>query len=58
MVIEHNLDVVKTADWILDLGPEGGQGGSEVFAEGTPEDVALVEGSHTARFLKPMLNLK
>lgn len=58
VVIEHNLDVVKTADWILNLGPEGGQGGGEIVAEGTPEDVALVEGSHTARFLKPMLNLK
>ncbi|NOI34376.1 excinuclease ABC subunit UvrA [Vibrio cyclitrophicus] len=58
VVIEHNLDVVKTADWILDLGPEGGQGGGEIVAEGTPEDVALVEGSHTARFLKAMLNLK
>ncbi|PMM43586.1 excinuclease ABC subunit UvrA [Vibrio splendidus] len=58
VVIEHNLDVVKTADWVLDLGPEGGQGGGEIVAEGTPEDVALVEGSHTARFLKPMLNLK
>ncbi|MEZ8230881.1 excinuclease ABC subunit UvrA [Vibrio splendidus] len=58
VVIEHNLDVVKTADWILDLGPEGGQGGGEIVAEGTPEDVALVESSHTARFLKPMLNLK
>ncbi|MEZ8410204.1 excinuclease ABC subunit UvrA [Vibrio splendidus] len=58
VVIEHNLDVVKTADWILDLGPEGGQSGGEIVAEGTPEDVALVEGSHTARFLKPMLNLK
>ncbi|MEZ9724211.1 excinuclease ABC subunit UvrA [Vibrio splendidus] len=58
VVIEHNLDVVKTADWILDLGPEGGQGGGDIVAEGTPEDVALVEGSHTARFLKPMLNLK
>ncbi|WP_261885188.1 excinuclease ABC subunit UvrA [Vibrio pomeroyi] len=57
VVIEHNLDVVKTADWILDLGPEGGQGGGEIVAEGTPEDVALVEGSYTARFLKPMLNL-
>ncbi|MEZ9152775.1 excinuclease ABC subunit UvrA [Vibrio sp. F13] len=57
VVIEHNLDVVKTADWILDLGPEGGQGGGEIVAEGTPEDVVLVEGSHTARFLKPMLNL-
>ncbi|WP_162047220.1 excinuclease ABC subunit UvrA [Vibrio taketomensis] len=55
VVIEHNLDVIKTADWIVDLGPEGGQGGGEIIAEGTPEDVALVEGSHTARFLKPML---
>ena len=57
VVIEHNLDVIKTADWILDLGPEGGQGGGEIVAEGTPEDVALVESSHTANFLKPMLNL-
>lgn len=55
VVIEHNLDVIKTADWIIDLGPEGGQGGGEIIAAGTPEDVALVEGSHTARFLKPML---
>jgi excinuclease ABC subunit A len=55
VVIEHNLDVIKTADWIVDLGPEGGQGGGEIIAEGTPEDVSLVEGSHTARFLKPML---
>lgn len=55
VVIEHNLDVIKTADWIIDLGPEGGQGGGEIIAEGTPEEVALVEGSHTARFLKPML---
>ncbi|WP_046224486.1 excinuclease ABC subunit UvrA [Vibrio sp. ECSMB14106] len=57
VVIEHNLDVIKTADWILDLGPEGGQGGGEIVAEGRPEDVALVESSHTAHFLKPMLNL-
>ncbi len=55
VVIEHNLDVIKTADWIVDLGPEGGQGGGEIIARGTPEDVAQVEGSHTARFLKPML---
>ncbi|WP_136487623.1 excinuclease ABC subunit UvrA [Vibrio sp. H11] len=55
VVIEHNLDVIKTADWIVDLGPEGGQGGGEIIAEGTPEDVAQIEGSHTARFLKPML---
>ncbi|GAM54513.1 excinuclease ABC subunit A [Vibrio ishigakensis] len=57
VVIEHNLDVVKTADWIVDLGPEGGQGGGEIIATGTPEEVALVEGSHTARFLKPMLKM-
>ncbi len=55
VVIEHNLDVIKTSDWIIDLGPEGGQGGGEIIAEGTPEDVSLVKGSHTARFLKPML---
>jgi excinuclease ABC subunit A len=57
VVIEHNLDVIKTADWIIDLGPEGGQGGGEIIAQGTPEEVALVDGSHTARFLKPMLSL-
>ncbi|KJY82033.1 excinuclease ABC subunit A [Vibrio galatheae] len=55
VVIEHNLDVIKTADWIVDLGPEGGQGGGEIVAQGTPEEVSLVDGSHTARFLKPML---
>ncbi|HDY8145637.1 TPA: excinuclease ABC subunit UvrA [Vibrio vulnificus] len=55
VVIEHNLDVIKTADWIIDLGPEGGQGGGEIIAQGTPEDVAQIESSHTARFLKPML---
>lgn len=55
VVIEHNLDVIKTADWIIDLGPEGGQGGGEIIAQGTPEDVSQSEGSHTARFLKPML---
>ncbi len=55
VVIEHNLDVIKTADWIIDLGPEGGQSGGEIIAQGTPEDVALVAGSHTARFLKPLL---
>ncbi|HAS6030681.1 excinuclease ABC subunit UvrA [Vibrio vulnificus] len=55
VVIEHNLDVIKTADWIIDLGPEGGQGGGEIIAQGTPEDVAQIEGSHTARFLKSLL---
>ncbi len=55
VVIEHNLDVIKTADWIVDLGPEGGQGGGDIIAEGTPEDVAKSTVSHTARFLKPML---
>jgi excinuclease ABC subunit A len=56
VVIEHNLDVIKTADWVIDLGPEGGNGGGEIIAEGTPEDVAMVAGSHTARFLKPILS--
>ncbi|MEA1941512.1 MAG: excinuclease ABC subunit UvrA [Pseudomonadota bacterium] len=55
VVIEHNLDVIKTADWILDLGPEGGDGGGEIVAEGTPEDVARVEASWTGRYLAPML---
>jgi excinuclease ABC subunit A len=55
VVIEHNLDVVKTADWIIDLGPEGGNGGGEIVAAGTPEQVAQVAGSHTAYFLKPLL---
>jgi excinuclease ABC subunit A len=55
VVIEHNLDVVKTADWVIDLGPEGGSGGGNIIAEGTPEQVAKVKGSHTAKFLKPML---
>jgi len=55
VVIEHNLDVIKTADWIIDIGPEGGDGGGEIVAEGTPEDVAQVERSHTGRYLKEML---
>lgn len=56
VVIEHNLDVIKTADWIVDLGPEGGSGGGEIIAAGTPEQVVKVKGSHTAHFLKPLLN--
>ncbi|WP_252177306.1 excinuclease ABC subunit UvrA [Endozoicomonas sp. 4G] len=55
VVIEHNLDVIKTADWIVDLGPEGGDGGGQIIAEGTPEVVADSKVSHTGRFLRPML---
>lgn len=55
VVIEHNLDVIKTADWIIDLGPEGGSGGGEIIATGTPEEIAAVEISHTGRFLKDKL---
>ncbi|HTF95535.1 MAG TPA: excinuclease ABC subunit UvrA [Cellvibrio sp.] len=57
VVIEHNLDVIKTADWIVDLGPEGGSGGGQIIATGTPEEVAQLEHSHTGRFLKPMLKI-
>ena len=57
VVIEHNLDVIKTADWIVDLGPEGGTGGGQIIAQGTPEEVALCDASHTGRYLKPYLNL-
>lgn len=55
VVIEHNLDVIKTADWIVDLGPEGGSGGGQILVTGTPEEVAEHKTSHTARFLKPLL---
>ncbi|GKW49410.1 excinuclease ABC subunit UvrA [Halomonas sp. NCCP-2165] len=55
VVIEHNLDVIKTADWLVDLGPEGGSGGGRIIAEGTPERVAEMEVSHTGRFLRPLL---
>jgi excinuclease ABC subunit A len=55
VVIEHNLDVIKTADWIIDLGPEGGVKGGEIVAQGTPEDVVKVAASYTGHYLKPML---
>jgi excinuclease ABC subunit A len=55
IVVEHNLDVIKTADWIIDLGPEGGNGGGLVVAAGTPEDLAIISGCHTATFLAPVL---
>ncbi|WP_416138285.1 excinuclease ABC subunit UvrA [Halomonas sp. HK25] len=55
VVIEHNLDVIKTADWVVDLGPEGGSGGGRIIAEGTPEQVAKMDASHTGRFLRPLL---
>jgi excinuclease ABC subunit A len=57
LVIEHNLDVIKTADWIIDLGPEGGSGGGTVVAEGSPEHIATVETSHTGRYLRDLLNV-
>ncbi len=55
IVIEHNLDVIKTADWLVDMGPEGGSGGGLVVAEGTPEQVAGVPASHTGKFLREIL---
>ena len=55
LVIEHNLDVIKCADRIVDLGPEGGEGGGRIVAQGTPEEVAAVPESHTGRFVKKML---
>jgi excinuclease ABC subunit A len=56
VVIEHNLEVIKTADWVIDLGPEGGDGGGEIVAAGTPEDVVKVKRSYTGQFLKPVLD--
>ncbi len=58
IIIEHNLDVIKTADWIIDLGPEGGDGGGKIIATGTPEEVAKTKGSYTGKFLAPILNAK
>ena len=58
MVIEHNLDVIKTADWIIDLGPEGGDEGGTIVAEGTPEQIMKNKKSYTGEFLKPILNAK
>ena len=55
MIIEHNLDVIKTADWIVDLGPEGGDGGGRIVAEGAPEEVVEVEGCYTGKYLKTIL---
>jgi excinuclease ABC subunit A len=55
VIIEHNLDVIKTADWVIDLGPEGGGGGGEIIAVGTPEDVAKVKKSYTGKYLAPLL---
>ena len=55
LVIEHNLDVIKTADYVVDLGPEGGSGGGTIVATGTPEDIVKVEASYTGKYLKPVL---
>ncbi|MBP0123842.1 MAG: hypothetical protein ITD28_01820, partial [Nitrospira sp.] len=56
VVVEHNLDVIKSADWIIDLGPEGGSAGGQIVAEGKPEQIAKVAASHTGRFLAPLLS--
>jgi uvrABC system protein A len=55
VIIEHNLDVIKTADWIVDLGPEGGDGGGKIIAQGSPEQVAKVKESYTGKYLKAVL---
>ena len=55
VVIEHNLEVIKTADWVIDIGPEGGDGGGEIVAAGTPEQIAKAKASHTGKFLKPIV---
>jgi excinuclease ABC subunit A len=58
IVIEHNLDVIKTADWIVDLGPEGGDGGGQILAAGPPKVIVASKASHTGHFLKPLLSRK
>jgi excinuclease ABC subunit A len=58
VVIEHNLDVIKTADWVIDLGPEGGAGGGQILGCGTPEQIAALPQSYTGRYLKPFLEGK
>ena len=58
IVIEHNLDVIKTADWVIDIGPEGGAGGGEIIATGTPEQIVKCKQSYTGKFLKPLLQRK
>jgi excinuclease ABC subunit A len=58
IIIEHNLEVIKTADYVIDVGPEGGTGGGQIIAKGTPEQVAKVKESHTAEYLAPLLNVK
>ena len=58
VIIEHNLDVIKTADWLIDMGPEGGAGGGHLVAAGTPETVTACEASHTGRYLRPLLGMK
>jgi excinuclease ABC subunit A len=57
LVIEHNLDVIKTGDWLIDLGPEGGNGGGTIVGTGTPEDIAAIGESHTGRYLAPLLGM-
>ena len=56
-ILEHNLDVIKTADWVVDLGPEGGSGGGLIVATGTPEEVVKIDSSFTGQFLKPLLKI-
>ena len=58
VTIEHNLDVIKSADWVIDLGPEGGSGGGELIGEGTPEDLAKIDRSYTGQFLRSVLERK